>query len=544
MRRALAILIALIGLGAFALLTGAASEEEQGTEDKPIYWVQLDNAFGLIEGADFKVAGTRAGKITELRLVRVGDGYKALAGVQLTSPTVRRLHTDVTCESRPQSLIGEYFIDCSPGRNPAVLKPGSTIPVERTYSTIPTDLVNNVLRLPQRERLRILLNELGTGVAARGQDLNAVIRRAVPALRATDELLKLLADESRTITELTVNADHVVGTLAANRSQISRFIREARDTSAATADRRVAFRRQFQLLPRFLRQLRPTLVELGRVADAQTPMLRDLDAASPNLRRFLSDLVPFADASRPATSSLGETANVGREAIPPALKTVKHLGRFSDRTPELGQNLEIILEDLYDRDRAVESDHRSPGGEGFNGFEALAMYTFYQSQAINIFDENGYILKVALYLQSEHCSEYHDQSVKHHHDIIQNCAAWLGPHQPGINEPDPSNKDSPELDREDNNSNRALRNASSSSASAQQQASILAGAREAAGPAPQPGHGARLTGPPRSQRQGSEPSIDIPQSLRGIVGAASDPSQRPPAPAVGAEELLDYLMRR
>jgi ABC-type transporter Mla subunit MlaD len=446
------------------------------------------------------------------------------------------------------------------------LAPGSTIPVERTFSTIPTDLVNNVLRLPQRERLRIILNELGTGVAARGEDLNAVIRRAVPALRATDQLLKLLADESQTITELTVNADRVVTTLAANRSQLSRFIREARDTSAATADRRVAFRRQFQLLPSFLRELRPTMVDLGRVADAQIPTLRDLDAASANLKRFLNDLVPFAEASRPSISSLGQTANVGRLTVPPASQTVQLLGRFSERTPELGQNLEIVLKDLYDHDRAVERDPRAPNGDGYNGFEAILQYVFYQSQAINIFDRNGYILKVAVY-DHRPCGEYHEAD-----DLdkatIKRCASVLGPTQPGINAPDPSNKNSPDLSDVDSSSDAS----SASVRQAQQEASILAEARDAAGRAPQPSKDDDASRPQNgAATQQPAPAVDISESLEGLVGGAKEVADEVTAGPVGVDlplgdededdeddgdgkgkrdrdggavELLDYLMRK
>ena len=195
MRRILATTIVLAAIGAFALLAGGATEQESG---KTQYWIQLDNAFGLTEGSDFKISGVRAGAIGPMKVDRRA-GNKAWCRSRADVPGAPKLKTDVTCETRPQSLIGEYFIDCNPGRNPTELKAGSTIPVERTFSTIPADLVNNILRLPQRERLRIILNEFGAGVAARGTDLNAVIRRAVPALRETDKLLDLLADENQTL---------------------------------------------------------------------------------------------------------------------------------------------------------------------------------------------------------------------------------------------------------------------------------------------------------------------------------------------------------
>ena len=42
------------------------------------------------------------------------------------------------------------------------------------------------MRRPYRERLRIILDELGAGVGGRSDDLNETIRRASPALRETD----------------------------------------------------------------------------------------------------------------------------------------------------------------------------------------------------------------------------------------------------------------------------------------------------------------------------------------------------------------------
>src|SRR3712207_8864019 len=48
------------------LVAGGAGEEQAGKEFK----VELDNAFGLIEQGDFKIAGVRAGEITKLDLNR------------------------------------------------------------------------------------------------------------------------------------------------------------------------------------------------------------------------------------------------------------------------------------------------------------------------------------------------------------------------------------------------------------------------------------------------------------------------------------------
>jgi ABC-type transporter Mla subunit MlaD len=524
MRRILATVLVLAALGGYALLAGGASD---ANSKLPSYWVELDNAFGVIPGADFKIAGVRAGKITQMKVDK--RTHHALVGFQITVPGFV-LKTDVTCESRPQSLIGEYFVDCQPGRNATTLAPGSTIPVSRTFSTIPADLVQNILRLPQRERLRIILTELGAGVAARGEDLNVVLRRAVPALRETDSLLDLLANESQTLEDLTVNADIVVSALAGNRRQLSRFIREARDTSAASADRQQAIRQSFRLLPGFLHELRPTMVDLGQVADEQIPTLRDLDAASGNLKAFLDQLGPFSDASRPSLATLGDTAVQGSEAVPPALKTVDELNNFTGDTKEVAHNLAIVLDDLRDPDRAVEQDPRAPHPQGYNGFEALLRYVWAQSQAINIFDQNGYILKVAIGSEGE-CNEYHNaESVKGDQALQETCNSQLGPTQPGINAPDTSEK----KPTTGGNNNLAVINR------ANNEADVLSGAQNAAGPPPQPGSA------PAQPPAPTKPGINIVKSLKALVpdggGTAESASAVNQRRDQTTNEFLDYLL--
>ena len=109
--------------------------------------------------------------------------------------------------------------------------------------------------------------------------------------------------------------------------------------------------------------------------------------------------------------------------------------------PELGNNLSIVLSHLDDRDFAVEKDPRSPGGKGYTGFEALLQYVYDQTMAINTFDSNGYMLKVNLFLSE--CSDYQSlaslkEKLQEDPAFYQRCAAILGPHQPGITQPDPS----------------------------------------------------------------------------------------------------------
>jgi virulence factor Mce-like protein len=429
MRRVLLTLLVVTGIGVgWIVLTGAGENPDKGK-----YWVQFDNAFGLIQGGDLKVAGVRAGQITDIKLDK--HTKHALVGFKIDKNGFGSLRSDTFCESRPQSLIGEYFVDCQPGTARQELKPGAVIPVKRTASTVAPDLVNNILRRPYRERLSLIIGSLGAGVAGNAESLNAAIRRASPALRETDKVLATLGAQNRILADLTVNADKVVGDLAANRKDVGRFVTEAKDTAQASAERRADIAAGFRELPGFLEQLQPTMKAVGQVADDQGSALHNLDSSSKQLTTFFDQLGPFADASRPAFRSLGSASKTGDRAVRAAPPVISQLGAFASGTPELGKNLSIVLQHLDDRKHAVEKDPRSPGGQGYTGLEALLQYAYDQTTSTSIFDQNNHILKIGAFVGP--CADYaSEESLEKNPDLERQCGSRLGPVQPGLNYPD------------------------------------------------------------------------------------------------------------
>ncbi len=427
----------LAAVGAFLFLSLGASSGG----GSPTYKIELDNAFGLVSGADFKVAGVRAGTIKSIDLDQ--RSLHAVVTVQLTEKGFGPFRSDAFCQSRPQSLIGEYFVECQPGAHGRVLKPGSTIPVSHTESTIPADLLQDVMRMPYRERFTLIINELGAAVAGRSGDLQAALHRAVPALTETDNLLNLLANDSSTLQQLTRNSDSVITALANNSTTVQRFIDQANSIATDTATQDRNLRGTFQKLPGFLEQLRPALQKLSATTDADTPVLRNLNTGADQLDRLLTDLPGFSRSAIPAVKSLGRASVTGRQAALAAGPTIADLNRFAKPTPELAQNLAIVGHDLDDRSRAVEPDPRSPSGKGFTGLEALLQYVFNQTLAINTFGPFGHQLAVDAFV-SPMCSPYATpatiaMNLKTWGPSYRKCYSWTGPSQPGVNETDPSN---------------------------------------------------------------------------------------------------------
>ncbi|HEY1517216.1 MAG TPA: MlaD family protein [Solirubrobacteraceae bacterium] len=463
MRRILISAAVVIVLGAFVLIAGGFTSGPS----TPTYGLEFDNAFGLVNGAPFKVAGVPAGSIKSINLCYKEKGahcqnpLHALVTVQVTSKGFGAFRSDASCQSRPQSLIGEYFVDCQPGQYGKALASGATLTASHTFSTIPADLLADIMRMPQRERFTLIINELGAAVAGRSEDLQTALQRAVPAIDETDNLLNLLGNDSTTLQQLTANSDAVVTALANNSKLVQNFIVQANNAATDTATQDASLKTTLQRFPGFLEQLKPAMAKLGSAADANTPVVENLNSAAGQLHTLFTNLADcsqphtgnqcgFANASLPALQSLGQASVTGKQAVQTAAPTVSILNKFAAPTSqggagtgELAQNLSIVLQDLDTQDRAVEPDSRSPGGKGFSGLQALLQYVYNQTLAINTFGPFGHMLAVDAFVNPM-CSPYATPgtvaaNLKTNGAAYRQCYAWLGPNQPGVNETDPTN---------------------------------------------------------------------------------------------------------
>src|SRR3954468_22383114 len=191
MKRILALVLLTLGIPTvLALGLGAKTDGGSGYQVRAIF----DNAAYAVPGEEVRIAGERVGKIDTLDVA-----YERKAAVTFTIDTAgfSPFHKDAHCTIRPQSLIGEKYVECTPGstRSPLLdtIPDGqpdagkALLPLAQTSSPVDIDLIGNINRLPYRQRFAIIINEFGTALAGRGDDLNQAIHRANPALRETDK---------------------------------------------------------------------------------------------------------------------------------------------------------------------------------------------------------------------------------------------------------------------------------------------------------------------------------------------------------------------
>ena len=397
MKRVLAIgtiLLAASVLVVFA--TGATTQPRGPYKVRAIF----ENAFSVIPGEDVKVAGVKVGKVDSLD---VTPDQKAAVVLRIDRAGFKDFRRDAECTIRPQSLIGEKFVECTPTQP----RPDGTpappplrriprgegrgqylLPVTQTSKPVDLDLIANVIRLPEQQRLSIILNELGTAVAGRGPELRQAIRNAGPALKETDKVLAILGDQNRVLEDLARDSDRIMAPLARDRASAAGFVENASTVATAAASEDTALAQNIQKLPGFLRELRPTMVRLGSLSDQMTPVLSDLGAVAPDVNRLVRETGPFAAAADPALRRLGDATVVGRQALVKARPIVQDLGRFASAARPLSANLQSLTTSLRDT----------------GGIERALDYIFFQVAAINGFDSVGHYLRAGLLVNA--CSVY------------------------------------------------------------------------------------------------------------------------------------------
>jgi hypothetical protein len=278
-----------------------------------------------------------------------------------------------------------------------------------------------------------------------------VLRKVHPGLRETSKTLGILERQTDTIKNFISDSDAVVAELERNKKEVARWVDSAENISRISASRRGQIAAGFQRLPRFLDELQPTMVRLGQLTDAQSPLLRDLNRAAPSLNTFFARLGPFAQASRPAFRSLGNASDKGSRAVRASSDEITELRRLAANAPRLGKPLRQLLQTADDRTRG-RPDTRAAGTAppspdptsiahskrtAFTALESLWNYAYWQTLAINEFDSVSHFLRVLLIVGSE-CAPYANAEQAKNRERQQHCNSYLGPYQPGVNAPDPT----------------------------------------------------------------------------------------------------------
>lgn len=376
----------------------------------------FDSGGFMVKGEQVRIAGANVGTIKSVGVTMPGETVafengepvevpgKAVIEMEIDDPSFQDFRQDATCQIRPQSLIGEKFVDCrptlprAPGTDPPPpLKelpdgqPGEgqyLLPLGNSGTSVDPDLINDIQSLPYAQRFRIIFNELGAGFAGRGEDIEELVKRANPVLRDVDLLLKILSDQRRELAQLSADSEAILEPLARERTHVAGFFTNAGAAAEASAERGAQLEESLRKFPTFLREFRLTMRDLEGFSDAAAPVFEDLAPAAPDLTDATRTLTPFSEALTVSLKSLGEAGEASGPIFAEADPVVQKAGVLAKSGLSPTSEAAKLLVDL----------------KKSGGWRSLTELIYNTTASLNGFDQYGHFGRARLTLSN--CLEY------------------------------------------------------------------------------------------------------------------------------------------
>jgi phospholipid/cholesterol/gamma-HCH transport system substrate-binding protein len=410
-RRFLPVVILVAIVVAVVLLVSGGGTSGDGYQVRAIF----DNGAFMVPGEQVRVAGANVGTIESVSVSRPGepvayrDGKavsvpgKAIMVLDIEDPGFQDFRKDASCQIRPQSLIGEKYVDCRPtlprapgSPTPPPLKkiesgPGEgqhLLPLGSNGTSVDPDLINDIQTLPYAQRFRLIFNELGAGLAGRGADIEDLVKRANPVLRDVDTLFGVLSAQRKQLAQLASDSEQILEPLSRQRAHVAGFLANSGTAAAASAEHGPELEAALQKFPRFLTEFKLTMTQLKGFSDAARPVFEELGSAAPALTDATRTLTPFSQASTVALKSLGKAGEEAGPLFAEADPVVRNAATLAKAGVQPTDELAKLLTNL-----------QATGGWG-----ALTELIYNTSAVINGFDQYGHFARTRFKLST--CLEY------------------------------------------------------------------------------------------------------------------------------------------
>jgi phospholipid/cholesterol/gamma-HCH transport system substrate-binding protein len=394
------------------LLAAGGGGSDSGYRVRAIF----DNGSFMVNGEQVRIAGANVGTIESVSVSRPGepvayrDGKpvsapgKAIIVMDIADPGFQDFRSDATCLIRPQSLIGEKFVDCRPTlpRAPGTPPPPPLkqiedgeagegeylLPLGSNGTSVDPDLINDIQTLPYAQRFRLILNELGAGLAGRGEDIEVLVKRANPVLRDVDRLFGILSAQRDQLAQLASDSEQILRPLSRERAHVVDFFANAGASAEASAERGEQLEAAFQKLPKFLAEFRTTMRGLQGFSEAGAPVFEDLGKAAPSLTDATRTLTPFSKALTVSLKSLGAAG----EASGPIFRQADPIVRKTRDLAQSGVSPTTNLARLFVSLKQTK------------GWDGLVKLIYNTTASINGFDQYGHFGRTLVALAD--CFEY------------------------------------------------------------------------------------------------------------------------------------------
>lgn len=345
-------IVTLIIVGAVVVFA-TSSQKVDGTEVR----AEFTDGWPLVEGMSVRMSGGVVGTVNRLDIT---DEGRALAIMDI-DPGAPPLGADASVAVRQQDLLGDTYLDLSPGRSARPLR--ETIPVGRTIARPRLDDVVGTFTPEVRLGFQTYVLEIAAALEQRGADLNDTILRLRPGLQATSELLAEFKGQNRSLERALTNARKVTSQVAARDEDLDAAVRSISETTSQVATATPAMREALSRAPTTLSKAETSLRGLRTMLEASRPVTAELERNAPRLDALTDSLIRFPKTGVPALTDLAALVDETRSTVKKGGPTFQTLaGTDFGLLPRAGAGVDTLSQIASDLVPAVIGDPVKGGG--------------------------------------------------------------------------------------------------------------------------------------------------------------------------------------
>jgi virulence factor Mce-like protein len=332
--------------------------------------VAFPEAATLATEADVRIAGVSVGKVRKLD-VDARDN-RTVATIELEREFAP-LHADAQAMLRQKTLLGETYVQLTPGHSAQMVPEGGRLADGRVKDTVQLDEIFDSLDPATRASFRTWQQELAKGIRGRGRDFNDALGTLPGFASDGSDVLNVLASQDAALHRLVKNTGVTFAALTENEQQLQTLITSSKRLFDATASRNDALAEAVRIFPTFLDESKATLARLQTFSTDTDPLVRDLTpvaqdlkptladvhAMSPDLEHFFRNLDPLISASKTGLPA-------ARDTLDGAKPLLTALYPFLEQLNPMLQYLEMSQSQVSDfisyGGAALADTTNSPGG--------------------------------------------------------------------------------------------------------------------------------------------------------------------------------------
>ena len=265
------------------------------------YVARFTDATGLNEGDDIRMSGVRIGQITDVSVV--DDKW---ADVRFDVEASRELPKTVTATIKYRNLIGQRYIALAigTGETNAVLRPGDTIPLDRTRPALNlTQLFNGfqpLFQALQPDQVNKLADELIQVLQGEGGTIDSVLAH-------TASLAGTIASKDKVIGQVIDNLNTVLATVNERTTEVSGLIDQLQQLASGLAAQR-----------------EPIGDAIGALGDLTQSTAGLLSSVRPPLKEDIAALGTLAGT----LSDHGDTVDTFLAGLPNKIQTISRVSSY------------------------------------------------------------------------------------------------------------------------------------------------------------------------------------------------------------------------